>query len=407
MNFEWFIAKHVISRKLKGNRLSGLIINIAILAIALSLAVMIISVSVLKGFQSEIKSKVSGFVSHIQVSNYQQNNSYEWTPIKKEQPFLAQLKNDPAIRHVQVFAQKAGILKTDEDMEGVILKGIGTDFDWTFFKDKITDGKFFRVKEGEKSDSIVISKKLATRLGLQVNDPATLYFIQQPPRVRKFYVSGIYESGLEDFDNKFLFADISHLQKLNDWDSTLVGGFEIYLNDFSALEKEGDRIYDLIGYELNARTVKELYPQIFDWLNLTDMNVQVILILMIVVAVINMSTALLILILERTNFIGTLKALGASNWTIRKIFLYHASVLISRGLLWGNLVGIGTCLIQLKTGLFKLDQESYYMEYVPVEFDLSTLLVLNIGTLVICVIVMLLPSYLVTRISPVKAIRFA
>ncbi len=407
MNFEWFIAKHVIGRKLKGNRLSGLIINIAILAIALSLAVMIISVSVLQGFQTEIKDKVAGFASHIQISNYQQNNSYEWTPIKKDQPFLSTLKSDPAIRHVQVFAQKAGILKTEEDMEGVILKGIGTDFDWTFFNDKVIDGKFFRVREGEKSDSIVISKKLANRLGLKLNDAASLYFIQQPPRVRKFYISGIYESGLEDFDNKFLFADIGHIQKLNDWDSTLVGGFEIFLNDFSALDKEGERIYEMVGYDLNARTVTDLYPQIFDWLNLTDMNVQVILILMIIVAVINMSTALLILILERTNFIGTLKALGASNWSIRKIFLYHASVLISRGLLWGNLVGIGTCYLQLKTGMFELDQESYYMQYVPVQLDVSTILLLNIGTLVICVLIMLLPSFLVTRISPVKAIRFA
>lgn len=368
---------------------------------------MIISVSVLHGFQKEIREKVTGFAAHIQISNYEQNNSFEVSPVSKQQSFLKELNANPNVAHTQVFALKAGIIKSESQIEGIVLKGVGEDFDWSFFTDKITEGKSFKVKEGQRNDSILISRKLAKKLELNVNDNATLYFIQQPPRVRKFVIAGIYETGLEDFDNRYLLADLSHIQKLNDWDSTQVAGFEIFLKDFEKVDETGAEVYESVGYQLNARTVKELYPQIFDWLNLTNMNVQVILILMIIVAVINMSTALLILILERTNFIGTLKALGASNWTIRKIFLYHAGYLISRGLLFGNLFGIGLCLFQQKTGFFKLDQESYYMPVVPVDIDVTNIVILNICTLLICLLVMVLPSFLVTRISPVKAIRFA
>lgn len=380
------------------------IIRIALSAIALGFAVMIIAVSIVTGFKEEIRNKVIGFSSHIQISNYDENNSYETRPVDIDPKLIRTIQSDPEVKHVQLFATKAGIVKSGDQIEGVVAKGISTDFDWTFFNERMVSGKAFSVNS--RSDSVVVSMNLATKLGLKTGDPLIMYFVQQPPRARKFVISGIYKTGLEEFDDLYLFCDLRHLQKINDWDSTKTGGYEVSIRDFDKLEETGERLYGMTGSHLNARTVKDIYPQIFDWLGLMNMNAIVIITLMIIVSGINMISALLIIILERVRLIGTLKAMGAENPSVRKIFVYLASFLIGRGLLAGNVIGIGFILIQHFFQPFHLDQESYYISYVPVNFSLLHLILLNVGTLIVCTMMMIIPTKIISRVSPVRAMRY-
>ena len=412
MNTELFIAKRLILAKSKSSNTGFIrtapIINIAILGIALGMAVMIIAIAIVTGFQSEIRDKVIGFGSHIQITNYDFNSSFEPNPINKNQQFYPHLDTIPGIRHIQVYATKAGIIKTDNEIQGVVLKGIGSDFDWSFFKNKIIEGTHFQLSDTLKSNNILISRYIASKLKLKAGDDLIMYFIQRPPRMRKFKISGIYETGLEEFDKLYVMADIAHIQKLNDWRKDQVGGFEVLIDNYEDLDKLGDYIYlNVIGPELFSQTIKETQSQIFDWLELQNMNVQIILFLMVLVAGINMISALLVIILERINMIGILKALGAQNWGIRKIFLYIATYLIGKGLLWGNLIGLTLCIIQQQFGIITLDQKSYYVSVVPMKIDIMYILWLNAGTLIICVLFLIIPSYVVTRITPVKAIRYA
>lgn len=411
MNTELFIAKRLILSKDKSSNTgfirTGPIINIAILGIALGMAVMIIAIAIVTGFQSEIRDKVIGFGSHIQITNYDFNTSFEPNPISKNQQFYPHLDTVSGIRHIQVYATKAGIIKTDKEIQGVVLKGIGSDFDWSFFKNKIVEGTHFQLSDTLKSNDILISRHIASKLKLKAGDDLIMYFIQRPPRMRKFKISGIYETGLEEFDKLYVMVDIAHIQKLNDWRKDQVGGFEVLIDNYEDLDKLGNYIYfNIIGPELSSQTIKEIQPQIFDWLELQNMNVQIILFLMVLVAGINMISALLVIILERINMIGILKALGAQNWGIRKIFLYIATYLIGKGLLWGNLIGLTLCIIQQQFGIITLDQKSYYVSVVPINIDLLYILWLNTGTLIICVLFLIIPSYVITRITPVKAIRF-
>lgn len=405
MNFEFFIFKRIILSKNSEN-FSKPAVKIAILSIALGLAVMIISVAIVKGFQNQVSEKVIGFGSHIRITKYDENTSFESKPIEKNQAFYPDFYHYPGIRHVQVFATKAGIVKTDEDIQGVVLKGIGSDYDWTFFNDKIIAGRALKIQDTIKSNDVLISKILATRLKLQLNDKLSMYFIQDPPRMRKFNIVGIYETGLEEFDKMYVMCDIAHVQKLNDWNNHQVAGFEILINDFDDLDQIGKYVYDQIDYTLNSQTIKQLNPQIFDWLELQNINVIIILALMVLVAGMNMISTLLILILERTNMIGILKALGTHNWSIRKIFLYNAAYLIGKGLLWGNVIGIGMCIVQKYTGFLKLSQESYYVSVIPIDFSLTNILIINLGTFGISILMLLIPSYVISKISPVKSIRF-
>ena len=371
---------------------------------------MIISVAIVTGFQKQVREKVIGFGSHIQISNFEVNSSYEASPLNKNQPFYPFLDTIEGIRHIQVFANKAGIIKTDDQIEGVILKGVGSDYDWSFFKNKITEGRHFTVTDSVRTDEVIISKSLASRLKLKLGDPLRMYFLisdEMQPRGRKFKISGIYETGLEEFDRMYVLGDIYHIQKLNKWGNDQVGGFEILINDFDKIEKMGELVYNYIGYKLDSKTIKQMQPQIFEWLSLQDMNVIVIIALMVMVAGITMISTLLILILEKTNMIGTLKALGTKNKSIRKIFIYNAVYIIGKGLLWGNLIALGLCMLQIKTGIFKLNQESYYVSEVPVNLQLSHFLIINGGTLIFCTLMLIIPTYIITKISPVKAIRFS
>ena len=406
MNVEYFIAKRLVSAKEGNNRLSRPIIRIAILAIALSVAVMLISIGVVKGFKKDIADKVIGFGSHIQITAFSDNNSYETKAISKNQDFYPSIENEKGINHIQYFATKAGIIKTADEIHGVILKGVGSDFNRDFFKDNLVEGEVPIYNDTLTSSRVIISKKIADLLDLEIDEKLIMYFAQDPPRVRKFVVAGIYTTELEEFDNLYVFGDIRHIQNLNNWGIDSVGGFEITIHNFEDLDAKTQMVYEKIDYDLNAQTIKEINPQIFDWLKLQDINVNVIIILMLIVAGINIITALLILILERTKLIGILKAIGQNNWSVRKVFLYNASYLISKGLFWGNLLGIGLCLLQKYFHLISLNPSTYYMNTVPIHLTFSDILLLNFGAMLSCILMLIIPTYLITKITPIKAIRF-
>ena len=406
MNVEYFIAKRLVSAKEGNNRLSRPIIRIAILAIALSVAVMLISIGVVKGFKKDIADKVIGFGSHIQITAFSDNNSYETKAISKNQDFYPSIENEKGINHIQYFATKAGIIKTADEIHGVILKGVGSDFNRDFFKDNLVEGEVPIYNDTLTSSRVIISKKIADLLDLEIDEKLIMYFAQDPPRVRKFVVAGIYTTELEEFDNLYVFGDIRHIQNLNNWGIDSVGGFEITIHNFDNLDALTQMVYEKIDYDLNAQTIKEINPQIFDWLKLQDINVNVIIILMLIVAGINIITALLILILERTKLIGILKAIGQNNWSVRKVFLYNASYLIGKGLFWGNLLGIGLSLLQKYFHLISLNPATYYMNTVPIHLTFSDILLLNFGAMLSCILMLIIPTYLITKITPIKAIRF-
>lgn len=370
---------------------------------------MIIAISVLHGFQREIRDKVAGFAAHITVSSYDFNKSLESTPVMKEQSFLQNLKTMEGIHHVQVFATKGGILKTDEQMEGVILKGVGMDYNWESLDKWLVEGRMLELYDSVRSTEVLVSSTIADKLELKLGDDVRMYFVtegQKQPRGRKFEIVGIYSSGLEDFDAHFLYGDIRQIQRLNNWPEVMVSGFEIMLDDFGQLDKIAAQIKPYIGYNLKIETIKETQEQIFSWLELTDMNVAVILVLIFIVTAFSMISAILILILERTGMIGILKALGANNAKIQGVFILNALYIIGIGLFWGNLFGIGLCLLQYYFQIIPLDVASYYVSAVPIKLDLLLVFVLNIFTLLVCALVMLSPAWIISRISPVKAIRF-
>ncbi len=413
MNLHYFIAERLVKGRKEETLFSRPINVIAITGIATGLAVMILAVAILTGFKKQIREKIVGFGSNIQIVNYDSNLSFETIPIHEGQDFIPKIRNIPGIKHVQVFATKAGIVKTDDNIQGVVLKGIGPDFDWSYFAANMNEGEIFRVTDTARSEKVIISKKISDMLRLKTGDSFAMHFVQDPPRMRKFVISGIYETSLEEFDKMYVFCDIGHIKRLNGWSDDQISGFEVFIDDFDKLDEMTDAVRNAIGYQLmqdeerfNVISIREKYPQIFDWLNFQDINVIIIIILMLTVAGFNMVSNLLILILEKTNMIGILKALGSHDTTIRGIFLYQAAFLISKGLLWGNIIGIGLAFLQLKTGIITLDPESYYIKTVPVNLQLTHIILLNAGTMAAILIMLLVPSKLISRITPVKAIRY-
>ena len=404
MNVEYFISKRLFSAKEKNNSYTRPILRIAILAIALSLAVMLVATMVVTGFKNDISSKLVGFGSHITISHFTNNESYESEPISIKQDFYPYINNS-AIKNINVFATKAGIIKTSDEIHGVVLKGISSDYDWTFFNKNLVAGEVLDI-DSNKSNDILISEQVASMLSLNVSDNLVMYFVQEPSRVRKFKIKGIYNTAMVDFDKLYVFADIKHIQSLNSWDKDQVGGFEVSIHDFNNLEQVVRSIYEQIPYDFNAQSIQEKMPEIFDWLELQDINVRVILILMLIVSVINMTTALLILIVERTSIIGMLKSLGATNWSVRRIFLYGAVQLIVKGLILGNALAFGFALLQQNFSLISLDPQTYYMNTVPINFNFTHILILNVGTVAVCYMILIIPSVLISRITPIKAIRF-
>jgi len=369
---------------------------------------MFIAVAILTGFKKEIREKVVGFSGHIQITRFAENAGYEPQPIDEKQDFYYTLKNTPEISHIQAFATKAGIIKTREHIQGVILKGIGPDFNWDFFRDRIMEGRVFRVTSTGRTDEVIISRKISNLLDLHVNDDMRMYFIAGNTTLgRKFTIAGIYDTGLEEFDKLYVIGDIHHIRKLNNWKEDQVGGFEVFLKKFEDTDRMGVFVYHQIGFNLDASTIKMLNQQIFDWLDLQDINVLIILILIILVSSTTIISTLLILILERTTMIGILKALGMPNRGIRNVFLYNAFYIVGWGMLWGNLFATTICLFQKKYSLVTLSQETYYVSVIPINLDLWNIIFINIGTLVICYLIFIIPSLVISRVTPVKVIRFS
>ncbi len=410
MNYELFIARRIIASKEDKSSVSSPIIKISILAIAIGIIVMLFSIATGVGLQKKIKEKISGFNGDIQITYYDANNSkVTLNPISLDQEFYPEFKNVSNIRKIQPFATLAGIIRTPSDFEGIILKGVDKNYDWSFFKEYMKKGKLPEI--GNKiSNEVIISQITSQRLRLKTGDTFHMFFVKndpnKAPNSRKFKVAGIFNSGFNEIDEGFIVGDIRHIQRINKWRKDEVGGFEVILDNFDKLQETGFEVYSNIDSGLNATTVAEKYPGIFEWLALFDTNIIVIIGIMIIVAGINMITALLVLILERTQMIGILKALGNTNWSIRKIFLYNAAYLIGKGLFWGNLIGLSLLFIQKYFGVIKLNPETYYVDRAPVYLNLEYILLLNLGTLVLCLIMLLIPSYIVSKISPVKAIKF-
>jgi len=412
LNVEYFIAKRIHFQQGKKN-VSRPAVRIATIGIALGLAVMLISVCVVIGFKSQIENKIIGFGGHIQITNFDNNNTYEMNPIKMDAALIQKIRQISGVVHVQRFATKPGIIKTDNEFQGIILKGIDKDFDWNFFRSNLLEGNILNVGSDTLKNEILLSKKLSDLLGLKLGDELFMYFIQDQVRARKFKIVGIYSTNFVDYDQLFVLTDIRQVQRLNNWDSASFGGLEVLIDNFDKIDERGEAVYgataNIFSKDGNAyytQTIKQLNPQIFSWLDLLDMNVWVILLLMLSVAGFNMISGLLILILERTNMIGILKSLGATNWSVRKIFLYHSFFLIAKGMFWGNLIGLSICALQYFTGIIPLDPEAYYVASVPVAFPWGYIVLLNIGTFVASILMMIAPSYLITKISPAKIIRY-
>jgi lipoprotein-releasing system permease protein len=410
LNLEYFIAKRLLTSKDHKSSISAPIIKIAIAAIAIGMIMMIISIATGIGLQQKIREKVAAFNGHIIISNYDDNQSQvSVNPISIHQDFYPKFNNVEGISHIQAVASKAGIIRTETSFEGIIFKGVGKDYQWNNIKEYIVAGRLPNLL-GNLNEEVLISEFLAKRLDLKLNDRFNTFFMKenssQKPNLRVFKIVGIFNSGFQEFDATYVIGDIRHLQRINKWSPTQVGAFEVFVSDFNTIQSKGTEVYQQTSSTLNTQTIVEKYVYIFEWLKLFDFNIIVILIIMISVATINMVVALLVLILERTQMIGILKALGANNWAVRKIFLYNAFYLIIRGLFWGNFIGIGLVLIQDYFGIITLNPDNYYVNQAPVYLNWGYILLLNLGTMAICLLVLLIPSYIITKISPVKAIRF-
>jgi lipoprotein-releasing system permease protein len=406
LDTEFFLANRLVSKS-KGS-FSWTFVVIAITSIALGVAIMFIAVAILTGFKKEIREKVVGFSGHVLITRFAENATYEPQPIEKNQPFYLKIKHTPEVSHIQVFATKAGIIKTREHIQGIILKGIGADFNWDFFRDKMVEGRIFKVSDTSRTDEVIISRKIANLMNLHLNDDLRMYFIVgNTTPGRKFKIAGIYDTGLEEFDKLYVIADIHHIQKLNNWTDNEIGGFEVFLKKFEDIDRMGVYVYHQIGFNLDASTVKMLNQQIFDWLDLQDINVLIILILIVLVSSTTIISTLLILILERTAMIGILKALGMRNRGIRNVFFYNAFYIVGWGMFWGNLLGFTLCFLQKQYSLVTLSQETYYVSVIPVNMDIWNILMINAGTLLICYLIFIIPSLIISRVSPVKAIRFS
>lgn len=410
MNLEYFIAKRLITAKDYKSSISAPIIKIAISAIAIGMIMMIVSVATGIGLQQKIREKISAFNGHIIISNYDNNQSeVTLVPVSKNQDFYPNFRSVEGVSHIQAIASKAGIIRTEAAFEGIIFKGVGADYDLNNIKDYIVAGKLPDFS-GKVNEDVLISQFLANRLKLKEGDAFNTFFMKESqnklPNIRRFIIRGIFNSGFQEFDATYIIGDIRHMQRINKWKPDQVGAFEVFVDDFDDIKRVGDQVYQQTGSTLDTKTIIEKYSYIFEWLQLFDFNIIVILIVMILVATINMVVALLVLILERTQMIGIFKALGANNWSIRKIFLYNASYLILRGLFWGNLIGISILLIQQHFGIIKLNPENYYVNEAPVYLNWGYIALLNGLTIGVCFLVLLIPSYIITKISPVKAIRF-
>jgi len=406
MNTSLFIAKRLYNTKENNNNYTRPIIRIAILAIALSVAIMILSVFILSGFKNEISNKVFGFGGHINISKFNYNQSYENDPIFLNPDIFSKIESLDFVSSIHPFATKAGIIKESDEILGVVLKGVDKNYNWKFFDENLISGELPVFNDTITSKNVIISKNISNKMKLDVGDDLVMYYVQKPTRVRKFKVIGIYNTGLAEFDEVVVIGDLKHIQKLNNWQGNQVGGYEVITNNVSNIELFSEIIDENIDYDLKALDIKQKYPQIFDWLRLQDFNVLIILILMLIVGGVNMITSLLIIILEKSRLIGILKAIGATNWNIRNVFIYNSLYIIFNGLFWGNLIALTFSICQNYFDLISLDENIYFMSFVPVKIELMSLFLINIGTIIICYLILVIPSVVISKISPAKSIKF-
>ena len=405
MNAATFISKRIFS--LSKENLSSTVMRIAVTSVALSIAIMLISIAVVVGFKNQIKDKVVGFVAPIHVQALNQNESIEETPFVLDSVLKARL-DKPFITEIHKTANKAGIIKTDDEIQAVVLKGVDYDYNWGYINKYLVDGDIPQYIENERSNDVVISNIIAHKMNLKVGDPVRIWFVDKDmkARGRKFNITGIYETGLQECDERYVYCDLDQIRKLNGWENDEIGHLEIFVDNQSDIRDYNRQVYYSIPTELVSYSAMETYPQIFDWLELQDMNVVIIIVLMLLVAGITIISMLLIIILERTSTIGLLKAMGASNGLIRSIFLKRSCRILLIGMVIGNVFGIGLCLIQKFTNLISLSPESYYLSAVPIELNIWHILALNIGTMILWVLMLLLPTMLINNVRPSKSIRF-
>lgn len=384
---------------------SASVTKIAIISIAIGLTIMIVSFSILEGFRNQIQSKIFSFAAHLQVSKYDTNNSFEGNPISVR-AVENDLKPVKEIDYYQPFAFKTAIAKSGDEVLGLIVKGVDKTYRMEPMQKNLVAGKIITFTDTAASNDIMISQQIANKLLLKIGDKATFYFIQDPPRVRRFTVVGIYKTGLEEFDQTYVIGDIQHIRDLNKWEDTLAGGYEVVLKDFAKIDTVANEVFERMDYDLKLEKITDQYAQLFDWMKLLKKNVIIFLVLIIFVATFNMISTVFIMILERTNMIGLLKALGATDRQIRSIFFFKGLNLTLKGLFWGNIIAFGFCYIQDRFHLIPLDPENYYMETVPIYWDFPVFALLNIITLVLTMLSIVIPTYMITRIKPVNAIKF-
>ncbi len=419
MNIEFFIAKRVIRGRGKRKRVSSPTIRIAITGVTLGITVMILTLGIVQGYKKAIRNKIEGFNSDIQINSYDNNSSNEPTPISSKQPFLAALKNMPGIKHVQEYAVKTGIIRTKAYNEGVLLKGVGSDYDWSFVQNNLVKGSVFKVSDSGPSQEIVISKSIASALEVDTGSQLHIFFVTRgkdsdlhghfaiEQRVKTFHVKGIYNTGFEEYDRQVVFVDMAQIQNLNYWTKDQIGGFELHCADFNEVDRIEDKVNAIIGQNLGAQSIKKLNSAIFSWLDLQNTTAAIIIVLMAIVSTIAMVSALIVLILENTNMIGLLKALGSGNFSIQKIFLIDGAYLIAWGMSLGNIIGLSLCFIQGHYGIIKLSQETYYVPTVPIHLDWLYVVLLNIGCFAACMLTLILPSLIISRIQPVRTLKYS
>ena len=416
MNFEFFVAKRIHFSRVKGDnkRVTPPVIRIAIAGVAIGLAVMIMSIAIVIGFKKEVRNKVIGFDSHIQLTNFDNNISYESVPIAISDTLRNELIEKDGVSHVEIFATKPGIIKTETDFQGVVFKGVSSDFDTTFFKENLVEGQMINIDSVNLSNQSLISRSIANMLQLRLGDSFNAYFVdKQDVRARRFSITGIYDTGFPDYDKLFIICDIKQIRRINEWDNDMVSGVGIFVDEYNRLDEISEDLFfslidrqDRLGNFYYVRSIKELSPLIFNWLGILDSNVVIMLILMIIVSGFTMISGLLIIILERTNMIGVLKALGENNYSLRKMFLYISFFLISKGMFWGNAIGLLICFLQSRYHWLKLDRDIYYLDAVPIEINWVSLFLINIGSLAVSMLMMIAPSYMISKIEPAKSIRF-
>jgi lipoprotein-releasing system permease protein len=409
VRFSTFIATRLLRVKTEASGFSAPVVRIATAGIALGIGVMIIAVAIVKGFQNEIRGKVIGFGSHIQITQYDSNKSLEDTPFQVNPELESRLKQIPSLKALHRVARKPGIVKSGDIIEGVVFKGFGYEDSLSFFKKHLVSGRLPKMTDSSASKEVLISSSLARKLNRSTDSSLVVYFIQDPPKTRKFKISGMYETGLgdQDFDKIYIVGDIRVIQRVNNWGADTASAIEIDIKDYGVLNSATNQVYDVIPPDLTCRNIEEQYPQIFAWLEVIDTNVVVVIGLMLVVSLINMITSLLILILEKVRMIGILKALGSDNFQIAKIFLIQSAWMNLKGLFIGNLLAISFCILQSKFKFITLDQDSYYLSSVPIDLSWSNIALLNIGFFCVCMITLILPAMIVARFKPSQTIRFA